>query len=256
MIICQKKIIYNFFVSKSFFKRKVLNSQTLEINGFKIDIEFKKIKKLYLKILNKNCQIKITAPINFSLPDIIKFVNEKEVWLNKALIKAQKHQRQNQINLQENQIIKIFNEDFIFKFIYQSARPKIYLSQQNQESLIIFDSQKPINNLLQKKLLTKFLRQNLNDYILSILPEIEEKTKIKAQKIFIKKMQTRYGSCNVLSKTIWMSEKLIHYPKEFVKYVLVHEFTHFFVPNHSPKFYKLISGFMPNFREVMKLNID
>lgn len=243
-------------MSKSFFKRKVITSQTIEIKGFVINIEFKKIKKLYLKILNKNCQIKITAPINFSLVDISKFINEKEDWLRKSVIKIQKHQKQNQINFQENQIIKIFNEDFVVKFQHQSVSPKIYLSQQNQESLIIFDSQKPIDNLGQKKLLTKFLRQTLNNYIHSILPEIEEKTKIKAQKIFIKKMQTRYGSCNVLQKRIWMSEKLIHYPKEFVKYVLVHEFTHFFVPNHGPKFYQTLSNFMPNFREVMKPDID
>lgn len=242
-------------MSKSFFKRKVISSQTIEIKGFVIDIEFKKIKKLYLKIRNKNCQIKITAPINLPLVDIIKFINEKEDWLRKSVIKIQKHQKQNQINFQENQIIKIFNENFVVKFYNQSRSPKIYLSQQNQQSLIIFDSQKPITNLGQNKLLTKFLRQTLNDYILSILPEIEEKTKIKAQKIYIKKMQSRYGSCNILTKTIWMGEKLIHYPKEFVRYVLVHEFTHFFVPNHSPKFYQMLEKFMPNFREVMKFDI-
>ncbi|MFM7558241.1 MAG: YgjP-like metallopeptidase domain-containing protein, partial [Alphaproteobacteria bacterium] len=90
-------------MSKSFFKRKVITSQTIEIKGFVINIEFKKIKKLYLKILNKNCQIKITAPINFSLVDISKFINEKEDWLRKSVIKIQKHQKQNQINFQENQ---------------------------------------------------------------------------------------------------------------------------------------------------------
>ncbi len=243
-------------MSKSFFKRKVIKAQSLEINGLKIDVEFKKIKKLYLKILNKNCQIKITAPFNFPLIDIIKFINEKEDWLKKSLAKIQKHHQQNQIVFQENQPIKIFNKVFVIKYLNQSIRPKIHFNPDIPNGEIIIDSKNSISIDEQRKLLTKFLRAQLMNYIDSILPEIEAKTKIKAQEIFIKKMQSRYGSCNVLEKRIWMSEKLIHYPKEFIKYVLIHEFTHFFVADHSKKFYQMLEKFMPNFREVMKPNID
>jgi len=36
-------------------------------------------------------------------------------------------------------------------------------------------------------------------------------------------------------------------------YVLLHEYAHLLVPNHSKKFYDLVGSFMPDYRESIRL---
>lgn len=64
----------------------------------------------------------------------------------------------------------------------------------------------------------------------------------------IKKMRTRWGSCNTRAKRIWLSAYLAPYPLECTEYVIVHELCHLHHPNHSPAFWQEVKSAMPDYR--------
>ena len=63
-------------------------------------------------------------------------------------------------------------------------------------------------------------------------------------------MTSRWGSCMPLKEIITMNTRLLLGPTEFAHYVMVHEFAHFIEPNHSSRFYKVMSDVLPNWQEV------
>jgi predicted metal-dependent hydrolase len=64
----------------------------------------------------------------------------------------------------------------------------------------------------------------------------------------IKKMKTRWGSCNVKARRIWFNLELAKRPVECLEYILVHEMVHLLEQGHNKRFYKYMDQFMPEWR--------
>ena len=64
-------------------------------------------------------------------------------------------------------------------------------------------------------------------------------------------MTSRWGILvRLLKEIITMNTRLLLGPTEFAHYVMVHEFAHFIEPNHSSRFYKVMSDVLPNWEQV------
>lgn len=68
----------------------------------------------------------------------------------------------------------------------------------------------------------------------------------------IRAMKSRWGSCAYHKGTITLNSRLMHAPEECLEYVVAHELAHFIHPDHSPRFYGLLSRVMPDHRERKK----
>jgi len=74
-------------------------------------------------------------------------------------------------------------------------------------------------------------------------------------KLRIRKMTSRWGVCNVRSKTITLNLELIKRDTSYLDYVIIHEMSHLIHGDHSSAFWKLVENNMPNYkkyREEMK----
>lgn len=73
-------------------------------------------------------------------------------------------------------------------------------------------------------------------------------------RVSIKKMKTRWGSCNYRKAYISLNLELIRRGTDEIDYVVLHELAHLIHPNHSKDFYRFIESVMPNFRaSIVKL---
>ena len=77
-------------------------------------------------------------------------------------------------------------------------------------------------------------------------PIIEEfeKYDVKPAGIFIKRMETSWGRYTSDGK-VFLNPELIKAPRGCIEYVIIHELCHLVHPNHSQKFYQLLSKEMP-----------
>ncbi|MGA2654702.1 MAG: SprT family zinc-dependent metalloprotease [Gammaproteobacteria bacterium] len=69
----------------------------------------------------------------------------------------------------------------------------------------------------------------------------------------IKKMTTRWGTCNIEAKRIWLNLTLVKKPIECLEYIIVHELVHLLERNHNRRFYAHMDRFLPNWREIKKI---
>ena len=265
-------------LTKSKFKRKIYNYKTFDFEGLKVNIHYKKIKRLYLKISNKNGEIILCAPLNISENFIVKFITEKLPWLKNNQQKIHLKKKSLDIEYVESDNIKFLGEIYTIKIIKISKKPQVKLIknqnlisktyQENSQlnlfdyhkslqdtccNQIILDSVKDLTKIQKIKLFEKFYRQNLQEILQELAIKWQKILQIEANFIGIKKMQTRHGSCNARLKKIWISLNLIHYPIECIEYVLLHEFLHFFEQNHGKKFYALMHKFMPNWQDYQRI---
>lgn len=76
--------------------------------------------------------------------------------------------------------------------------------------------------------------------------------KIPKPKLFIRKMKTRWGVCNVKTKRITLNLELIKKDKKYLDYVVVHELSHLIHHNHGHEFWSLVGRIVPNYKELRK----
>ena len=86
-------------------------------------------------------------------------------------------------------------------------------------------------------------------YIAKLSPRIGR----KIARVRVRKMQTRWGSCNHAKGYLNFSLSLIERDPRFVEYVVLHELAHLIHANHGADFYALIAQIMPDFRARIKL---
>lgn len=66
----------------------------------------------------------------------------------------------------------------------------------------------------------------------------------------IKRMKTKWGTCNIEAERIWLNLELVKKPPQCLEYVIVHELAHFFERNHSDRFVALLDQKLPQWRLI------
>lgn len=102
--------------------------------------------------------------------------------------------------------------------------------------------QKPIDEY------TEADRSLLKARIEARLPMIEAATGLRSNGWTVRKMTTRWGSCNTKTHHLNFSLMLADKSDELLDYVIVHELVHTKVANHGPNFKAYMDRLMPDWR--------
>jgi len=85
----------------------------------------------------------------------------------------------------------------------------------------------------------------------------EREMRVSSSRLDVQTMRTRWGTCNTVSGVVRLNSELAKKPPACLEYVVVHELTHLLERGHTPRFYALMDGFMPDWRALRdKLNTD
>lgn len=60
---------------------------------------------------------------------------------------------------------------------------------------------------------------------------------------WVTNQNSRWGSCTPSERTIRLSHRLQGMPEYVIDYVLLHELAHLLVPDHGPRFWKLLEAY-------------
>ncbi len=71
--------------------------------------------------------------------------------------------------------------------------------------------------------------------------------------IRIRRMTSRWGSCQPYRGIVTLNSRLIETPVCCIEYVVMHEFCHLIHPDHSRAFHALMTGMMPDWKQRKQL---
>ncbi len=218
---------------------------TVQIEEFSISITRKKIKSLILKIRGEG-EIKISAPLKQSDVSIRNFIIRKLPWIRNILKNKTFHQKETPKEFIDGEIHSLFGMKLPLRVLENSKANSVFLGTDQ----IILSIKK--NASLQKRqlLMDLFYKEQLILILKPMIETWEKKMKIKVQEFFIKKMKTRWGTCNPSKKRIWFSFELSKKSIVCIEYIVVHELIHFFELGHNKRFYALMDYHLPNWKIV------
>lgn len=100
----------------------------------------------------------------------------------------------------------------------------------------------------RRKLLDRWYRQQLREAVPSLIAKWEPVLDVSVPRWSIRRMKTKWGSCNRKTGHIWFNVELAKKHPDCLEYIVVHEMTHHLERNHGERFTKLMDGFMSDWR--------
>lgn len=222
----------------------------LEISGriLKYELTRKKVKNLNLRV-RRDGTVAVSASSRVSIEYIEDFLRSKADFIFKAL----NHYAEIE-NISATQ--KQYVDGESFRILGHDLRLKVLRGAKNEVKsdgvFIILRVKDPFDTELKHNVFRKwyrvFCRETLTELCKATYPKFG-KYGISFPEIKFRNMVSRWGSCMPRGKRITFNYALATVPIACIEYVVVHEFTHFLHPNHSPDFYRQLSVFMPDWRE-------
>jgi predicted metal-dependent hydrolase len=97
----------------------------------------------------------------------------------------------------------------------------------------------------REAVLQTWYRGRLRAQTRPLLDKWETKVGVTVAEVRIKKMKTRWGSCNAAAGRIWLNSELAKKRSSCLEYILVHEMVHFLERRHNERFRQLMDRLMP-----------
>jgi zinc-dependent protease len=220
--------------------KKVIN-----VDDLVVTIKYRKnMKNIYLKV-EKNADVVVSAPPrtpNYLIKKLIRD-NIDEIKLRRNNILMNDYTMKQYVTGEKH---IIFGKEFVLEV--KLGNKNVVRLSDDKIILVIKDKDQD-----REQIVTSYLRKVLYNKALEFSNKYEKIMGVHAEQLRIKKMKTRWGTCNIEAKRIWINYELIKYPIECLEHIVVHELTHLLETNHTPRFYALLGKYYPNFRENDKL---
>lgn len=220
----------------------------LSIDGLDIIVKYRRgMKNIYLRV-EKNGEIVVTAPLrtpNYIIKKLVHDnVNELRRWLNNISTTSISRRE-----FKTGEKFFIFGEELPIEVVNSKQNNVIITT----EKIFLLIKNEDEN---REKIFKKAIRTKLYNKSMEFIKKYEPLMKVEAKELRIKKMKTRWGTCNIEARRIWINEELIKYPISCLEHIVVHELTHLLETNHTKRFYDLLEKFYPDYKRNDQLLKD
>jgi predicted metal-dependent hydrolase len=98
--------------------------------------------------------------------------------------------------------------------------------------------------------LQRWYRERLRELAAPLLEHWAATLGVTVRRWGIKRMKTKWGTCNADRGRVWLNLELIKKPADCVEYVVVHELVHLRARHHDDRFQALMDQHLPAWRAV------
>ena len=219
----------------------------IELDDITIGVLRKPIKNMYLRINSSTGEVTVTAPLRLPISTIQTQLQSKRAWIKKARERVKLRRVSSDVTMMHGEVHYFMGTPYVL--VVEPCRSSMDIVIEKGQLYGFVESQ-TIDE--RKKCLQTWYKQQMQALIPELIQKWEPIIGVSVYAWGIKKMKTRWGSCNVVAHRIWLNLSLIQRPKICLEYVLVHEMVHLLEANHSPRFHALMTRFMPQWREYKK----
>ncbi|EGR1308647.1 M48 family peptidase [Vibrio cholerae] len=217
----------------------------IEVGSITIQLNRKAIKNLHISVLPPDGRVRVSAPESMTETAIRMAVISRIPWIKKQQSDFAKQPRQSDREMVSGECHYLWGRRYRLNLIERSGKHEIKLGRGRLHLYV-----NPATTLENKALvMNSYYRDALKARIAELLPVWEDKIGVTSADWGVKKMKTKWGSCNIQTKRIWLNLELAKKPPECLEYILVHELVRLLERNHNERFKGYMDKLLPDWRE-------
>jgi predicted metal-dependent hydrolase len=214
-----------------------------------VDICKKNIKNMHLYVKPPNGKVTVSAPLNMSDEAIERFVRTKASWVKRQVKEFESQLRQSEREYVSGETLYVWGKQYFLQVEYGTGKNALVLS--GDKALLTIRKESTVRQ--RGNFVRGWYRNILKQEIVRVLPKWEKQTGLPCDSWQIKYMVTRWGTCNIAKRKIWLNLQLAKKTPDCLDYVILHELLHFIEKYHNERFISLLNMYMPYWRETKRV---
>jgi len=216
----------------------------LRVRGIDIDVIYKDIKNLHIGVYPPMGRVRVAAPERLNDDHVRLAVVQRLPWIKKQRAQLQAAERQSEREMVTGESHYVWGVRYRLKVVERPGRPHFEV---DGERLLLYI---PADTSADKRreLLDRWYREQLRRAIPDLIAQWEPVLGVSVARWSIRRMKTKWGSCNRESGHIWFNVELAKKHPDSLEYIVVHEMTHYLERGHGERFSKLMDGELPDWR--------
>ncbi len=216
----------------------------LLIDDILAEVVRKPVRQLRLSILPPQGSLRITVPAGTTEATIREVVRRKQSWIRKHQAAFQQRVPAAPLRYETGETHYYQGQALRLCVHKQTGRARVSLLAGELHLHV------PLGATEEQRaqVVAKWRRTQLQAQLPALLAKWEPVVGAQAAAWGIKQMKTRWGTCSIRARRIWLSLELSQWPPACLEYVVVHELTHLHERLHNARFWHLLEQAMPEWR--------
>lgn len=215
------------------------------VQGMDVEVVRKNIKHLHLAVHPPEGRVRVSAPFRLTDDDVRLAVISRLGWIRKRQAAFKKQARQSAREMVTGESHFVQGRRYRLDVVQQVGAAAIRLRNST-----ILELRVPPGTDRDKReeILNRWYRARLKKEIVQLIPKWEAIIGVTVSEWGVRKMKTRWGTCNIEARRIWINLELAKKPTQCLEYIVVHEMVHLLERHHNERFLALMDQYLPSWR--------
>lgn len=223
----------------------IINTTSISVGGVDVQIDRKEIKNLHIGVYPPHGRVRVATPVKIDDEAVRLAVVSKLSWIKKQVRHFQEQPRQTKREMVSGESHYFLGKRYLLDVIHGSAKHHVVLKHSHLELHVRANTS--VDN--RKLVLSEWYREQLQNKALYLILKWEKIIGVELSSWSIKKMRTKWGSCNIKNKRVFLNLDLAKNSVECIEYIVVHELLHLLERHHNDNFRNLLNYYLPNWKE-------
>lgn len=216
------------------------------VSGLQVELVRKDIKNLHLGVYPPNGRVRVAAPLVVNDEAVRLAVIDKLGWIKRQRAKFAEQPRQSQREMVSGESHYFLGRRYRLRVHEHDAPACVAIRGIASIDLFV----RPGTGAEQREaILLRWHREQLKALLEPLLEKWQTVLGVHVAAWGVKKMKTKWGSCNPGSRRVWFNLELAKAPTQCLEYIVVHELVHLLEREHNDRFAALVETHVPQWRQ-------
>lgn len=225
------------------------DSRQVTVGGQKVTVVRKAIKNLHLGVYPPEGRVRVAAPLALSDEAVRVAIVRKLGWIRRQQASFQRQDRQSAREMVTGETHYFLGRRYRLDVVQAREKGTVTL----RAGIMTLRVQPDWNRGRREEALYGWYRERLRELAEPLVSKWSKRLGVKATFWGLKKMKTKWGSCNPAARRVWLNVEVVKKPAECLEYLVVHELAHLLTRKHDDQFQGIMDRAYPRWREVRDL---
>ena len=217
----------------------------IRVSGLAVQVVRKDIKNLHLGVYPPNGRVRVAVPLRVSDEAVRMAVVTRLAWIKRQRAKFAGQNRQSAREFTTGESHYFLGRRYRLNVVVLDGAAHVAIRNNRTIDLFVREGS---DTAQRERVLLAWYRQQLKELIPSLIQKWETIVGVRVAEWGVKRMKTKWGTCNIKARRIWLNLELAKKPVKCLESIIVHEMVHLLERHHNDRFTELMDGFMPQWR--------